>query len=147
MLKRRTLLHGGLATATALLAPQARACEFFTTTLRVWHPWTRAAAADAAAVTICLRFDEVHQADRLIGVASPVATGARLLGAGPGEAVNLPIPAGQETALGEDGVLLQLVGLRHELALGRSYPLTLTFERGGSLQATLNTDYTPLRFS
>ena len=34
-----------------------------------------------------------------------------------------------------------LVGLRHALMVAREYPLTLVFERSGSVQATLSVDY------
>lgn len=135
---RRALLQAGLLLCAAAVAPRARACEFFATTLRVTHPWTRATAPDADSCIVSLKIDEVSCDDRLVGVRSPVATGARVDGA---DAVDVAIPAGRETVFGDGGPTLRLVGLRHPLEIARSYPLELVFERGGVVAATLNVDY------
>ena len=142
---RRSLLRTGLAFGASLALPAARACEYFSVNLRVTHPWTRASGADARYAIVCMKFDAVAQADRLIGVQTPVAEGAEMGGAQAGKAVNFLIPAGEETALAEEGTHLRLVGLRFPLEVARSYPLQLIFERGGALDATLNVDY--LRFN
>jgi periplasmic copper chaperone A len=140
--KRRTALKTGVAAAVALALPSARACEFFSRTLRVYHPWTRARPQSAAFAVVCMKFDQVEIADRLIGVATPVAARTELAGREEARSeIDLPIPAGQETVLGETGATLRLVGLKHALELGRSYPLELTFETGGVLSATLQVDY------
>jgi len=141
---RRGLLRAGLALGASLALPAARACEYFSVNLRVTHPWTRASGADARYAIVCMKFDAVAQADRLIGVQTPVAEGAEMGGTQAGKAVDFLIPAGQETVLAEEGTHLRLVGLRFPLEVARSYPLQLIFERGGALDATLNVDY--LRF-
>ena len=88
-----------------------------------------------------MKFDEVTVADRLIGVETPVAEGAELVGAGTGAGVDLLIPEGQETLLSDDGTHVRLVGLKHPLFIGRSYPLQLSFEKGGMVNARLTVDY------
>jgi copper(I)-binding protein len=139
---RRLLLRGLMASGLVACLPSARACEFFCTTLRVTHPWTRASAANATTAIISMRFDEVAEDDRLLGVETPVATAAELGGAGAGSReLNFLIPAGKETALSESGTFIRLTGLKHPLQLGRSYPLTLVFEKGGRIEADLSVDY------
>lgn len=142
--RRRDVLHAGLALCASLALPAARACEFTSSTLRVTHPWTRATESDARFAVVCMKIDEVIEADRLIGVETPVAAGAELAGAGEGGSVNLLIPPGRETLLSEEGVHIRLLGLAGPLLVGRAYPLSLMFEKGGLMYAQLNVDYTSL---
>ena len=144
-LSRRHLL---VALGTAALLRPARACEFFSSHLRIWHPWTRATRVDADSARLCLRFDEVRQSDRLIGVETPVAAGARLAGPGapsgePG--LSLLIRAGEELTLSEDGLHIELLDLQQPLQVGRSFPLRLVFESAGPVETALNVDYASLR--
>lgn len=142
---RRSVLQAGLAAGLSLALPAARACEYFSPTLRVTHPWARASAPGASVARVSMKFDDVSQDDRLIGVHTPVASGAELAGPGaePGaeRGLNLAIPSGRETLLSEGGLHLRLTGLQLPLEVGRSYPLKLVFERGGTVNATLNIDY------
>lgn len=150
---RRRALQASLAAGLTLALPAARACEYFAPTLRITHPWTRASAHGASTAVVSMKFDDVSQDDRLIAVQTPVATGAEIAGLGPrpetrlegppaaGSSLNLLIPSGQETLLSETGLHLRLTGLTLPLEVGRSYPLRLTFERGGVVNATLNVDY------
>ena len=140
--RRRDLLRAGLALGAATALPQARACEYFAAHLRITHPWTRAAADGARSAVLCMKFDEVTRADRLIAVETPVAAGAEMGGLLRGPKVDFPIPAGQESLLSEAGTFVRLVGLAAPLQVGRSYPLTLVFERSGVIEASLNVDYT-----
>lgn len=139
--RRRAVLHAGLAVGVALVAPAARACEFFTTHLRVLRPWTRATAQGDAFAVLCMTFDQVTSADRLIGIETPVAAGAELAGVGAGPSVDLVIPAGQETVLSESATFIRLLRLKHPLEMGRSYPLRLVFEKGGAVDADLDVDF------
>lgn len=143
-LPRRHLL---VALGSAAFLPQARACEFFSANLRIWHPWTRATRVDADSARLYMRFDEVRRTDRLIGVETPVAAGARL--AGPGaptqaQGLSLLIREGQELALTEDGLHIELLDLQQPLQIARSFPLRLVFE-SGPVEALLNVDYAALR--
>lgn len=142
MLTRRRALHASLAAGVSMLVPAARACEFFTTTLRVTHPWARASAAGASAAIVSMVFDEVAVTDRLVGVSTPVAERAELGGLGGTGPIDFAIPQGRESVLNETGVFVRLVGLRHALELARTYPLTLEFEKGGTVEADLTIDYT-----
>src|ERR1700716_3915897 len=147
--QRRTVLQAGLALCASLVVPPARACEFFTSTMRITHPWTRATAPDATSAVLCMKFDEVTETDRLIGVETPVAEAAELAddkdSAAAGRAVSFLIPAGRETLLSDDGTHIRLLGLKQPLFVGRSYPLELAFEKSGTVIATLNVDFLGLR--
>jgi copper(I)-binding protein len=135
----------GLGVGISLVLRPARACEYFASTLRVMHPWTRATADGAGTAVVCMKFDEVSRDDRLIGVETPVAERAEMGGPQAGMPVSVPIPAGQETWLHEAGTHVRLAGLKFPLEMGRAYPLKLVFEQGGVINATLNVDY--VRFS
>ena len=141
MTTRRHLL---IALGTTALARPAAACDFFSSHLRIWHPWTRATRVDAETAKLCMRFDEVNRTDRLIGVETPVAGGVRLAGPGApegGAGLSLLIREGQELTLTEDGLHLELLDLQQPLQIGRSYPLRLVFEAAEPVNALLNVDY------
>src|SRR5262249_27538467 len=121
----------------SLIVRPARACEYFSPTMRITHPWTRASAPDATSAVVCMKFDEVNEADRLIGVETPVADRAELVG-------DFSIPMGGEVVLSEEGAHVRLVGLKQPLFVGRAYPLDLAFERGGVVSAKLNVDFVGL---
>ena len=140
-MQRRLLLQGAVGSGLVLAGLPVRACEFFASTLRVTHPWTRATPDDATSAIVCMRFDEVMQDERLVGIDTPVATGAELLRGDTPGAIDLPIPRGRETLLSERGTRLRLTGLTMPLEVGRSYPLRLHFESAGLLRAVLTIDY------
>jgi copper(I)-binding protein len=140
-LDRRHLLRAAVAGGLVACLPRARACEFFATNLRVTHPWTRASAAGASTAIVSMKFDEVTQADRLIAVETPVASGAEMGGLRTDSRVNFALAAGQNYALSEAGIYIRLLGLKQPLELGRSYPLTLVFEHSGAVSAELSVDY------
>lgn len=143
---RRHLLRTGLALGAVCALRPARACEYQADYLRVTHPWTRATAADASTAVLCMRLDEVTATDRLIGASTPVASAVEMGGALGGQPVDLLVPQGSVVELHEDGPHLRLTGLRHALQTGREYPLTLEFERSGTVLARLSVDFTALRF-
>ncbi|WP_162245931.1 MULTISPECIES: copper chaperone PCu(A)C [unclassified Roseateles] len=144
-LLRRHLL---IALGAAGIGSPALGCEFFSSHLRIWHPWTRASRVDADTAKLCMRFDEVQRTDRLIGIKTPVAGGARLVGAAAdagAQGLSLLIRAGQELQLTEDGLHIELLDLQQPLQVGRSYPLHLHFEFAEPVKVALNVDYAGLR--
>ncbi len=142
-LARRSVLRAAGALCLPMFGPPAQACEYFSSTLRIGHPWTRATAHGATQATVCMTLNEVTTADCLIGLETPVAQSAEFVSpdgssAGP---LALELPAGSETVLGETGLRLRLLGLHHALEVARSYPLILTFRQSGRVSAVLNVDY------
>lgn len=155
-LHRRHLLRAALGLGGLGCLPQARACEFFTPNLRIFHPWTCASEPGATTAVVCMRFDQVLEDDRLTGVETMLATGAQLAtapgatsGSAAASAMPLPfdIPAGLETVLSDKGTHLLLTGLTQPLFVGRAYPMTLRFARGGEVPAQLTVDYPSFRFA
>lgn len=144
-IRRRRLLHAGLALCASVAVPTARACEFFAPNLRVVHPWTRATTLEDGFAVLCMGFDQVTLADRLIGVETPMAGGAEMGGPGAGRKLSFAIPAGRESLLSETGPHVRLVRLKQPLELGRSYPLKLVFEKGGVVAADFEVDYERMR--
>jgi copper(I)-binding protein len=140
---RRNILLAGAGLGAALVLPEARACEFFCTTLRVTHPWTRASKPGQTTALVSMKIDEVLQTDRLIAVESPVAAGAVMAGKDGADVskLDLVFPQGVETEVGEAGPRLKLVGLKFPLEIGRAYPMRLVFEKGGVINADLSVDY------
>lgn len=143
--QRRRLMQAGLLGSLGLLGRRAQACEFYTSTLRVTHPWTRATPDGADSAIVCMKFDEVHQADRLIGIQTELATSAVLGGLKASDRVDFDIPRGQPCELAESGTYLRLKGLTQPLEVGRSYPIRLVFAVGGTLNADLSVDYDRFR--
>jgi copper(I)-binding protein len=146
-MNRRDALGASLLLFASMFVPKARACEFYTSTLRITHPWTRATALDATTAVLCMKIDEVTTSDRLIGVETPVASGAELVKDGASRTLNLAIAKGSETFLSEEGTHIRLLGLKLPMLVGRSYPLKLVFEKGGVVDTSLNVDYTGKTFS
>jgi copper(I)-binding protein len=70
-----------------------------------------------------------------------VATGVQLAGTAPDTPLDLSIPAGSLIEMHEQGLHLQLTGLRLDLEAGRSYPLELQFARSGVVRAVLSVDF------
>jgi len=140
---RRLALHAGLATGASLALPwrSARACEVITTHLRITHPWARASGPGEDSAMVCMKFDDVTLTDRLVLVETPVARSAEMGGQGAAPQVNFVIPQGQETYLAEAATFVRLTGLNLPLEVGRSYPLRLGFEKGGTYNAVLSVDY------
>jgi copper(I)-binding protein len=144
-LNRRHLI---IALGAAGLARPAQACEFFSSRLRIFHPWTRATRIDADTARLFMRFDEVETSDRLVGIQTPLAGGARLAGPGaPADAqgLSLLIPAGETLTLAEDGLHIELLDLKQPLQIGRSYPMHLHFEAAEPVKAMFNVDFAGLR--
>jgi len=144
--QRRLALQAASVACLAWAWPQARACEYETGLLRITHPWVRSTSADATTAVMFMRFDEVNTADRLIGVSTPVASGAEMGGAQAGQAVSIAVPVGGITELSEDGLHVRLTGLNRQLHAGRNYELTLEFERSGTVLARLTVEFPTQRF-
>lgn len=139
---RRHALRAGAALGLGLAGVRTHACEFFASTLRVTHPWTRATPDGADSAWVCMTFDEVREDERLIGVRTPVAARVELLGPDGGLLpLDFAIPAGRITRLAEHGPRLRLGGLAMPLELTRTYPLQLEFAKAGVLRADLSVDY------
>lgn len=103
----------------------------------VTNAWARATPgkAENGAAYLTIRSPT---ADRLVSVSSPIAKKAELHTMSMSGTVmqmrpvaGIDIPAGQPVTLKPGGEHVMLQGLEHPLQEGQSFPLTLSFEKGG----------------
>lgn len=118
-----------------------------TTGISVERPWSRETApgqdAGGGFLTIHNAGDE---ADRLTGGATPIAGDVQIHTVDMEGGVmrmrelaeGLEIPAGETVTLAPGGYHIMLMGLREPLARGAGVPLTLEFERAGTIAVTLD---------
>jgi copper(I)-binding protein len=109
--------------------------------IEIDNPWSRAtvsAATNGVAYLTITNRDTTS--DRLVEVASPIAGQAELhqmqmendmAKMWPLDSVE--IPAGGTVALAPHGAHIMLMGLKAPLELAQTFPLTLTFEKAGSI--------------
>jgi copper(I)-binding protein len=127
---------------TAGIAFPSYAHEYKLGDLRIGHPWARATPGHspngAAYLTLST---EGAQADRLTSVATPVAAKAELhthlmegnvMKMRPVEAIE--VAPGAPIVLQPGGLHVMLIGLKAPLKEGERFPLTLTFERAGTIE-------------
>jgi copper(I)-binding protein/uncharacterized protein YcnI len=107
--------------------------------IAVEQPFARATPAKVGGVFLMLK-NGGGTADKLVKAASPVAESVELhTHIKDGDAMrmraveNIPVPANGQTALEPGGYHIMLIGLKQALKEGGSFPLTLTFEKAGSV--------------
>ncbi len=140
-----------LLAVAAFVAP-AVAQEFHAGPIAIGHPWTRPTSGTTAPGVGYMVLDNRGPADdRLLSAASPAAEAvtmhrtevrdgiARML---PQEA-GIAIPAHGSVSLEPGGYHLMLGGLKAPLALGQAVPLTLTFEKAGTVTVELKAERRP----
>lgn len=131
-----------LAAATfAAFAFPAFAHEQQIGNLLLHHAWARATPAGAKTGAVYVRIDNHGmEADRLIGVAGAIAAKVEVhnmtmsgdtMQMGP--AGEVEIPSHGSVALEPHGLHIMLMGLTKPLNEGDTFPVTLTFEKAGSV--------------
>ncbi|WP_341912662.1 DUF1775 domain-containing protein [Ferrovibrio terrae] len=107
--------------------------------IQVLQPFARATPAKVGGVFLTLK-NAGGTADKLLKAASPVAETVELhTHIKDGDAMrmravdNIPVPAHGQTALEPGGYHVMLIGLKQALKEGTSFPLTLTFEKAGTV--------------
>src|SRR5262249_42607670 len=124
------VLAVGLAFASAAIAQ--------TNQPEVTNAWARATPGKAENGAAYLTLQS-PTADRLVSVSTPVAKKAELHTMSMSGGImqmrpldGIDVPAGQPVTLKPGGEHVMLLGLGHPLQEGQSFPLTLTFEKGGT---------------
>lgn len=139
---RKFLVAIGAVLAMTVFSADAWARDYKLGDLTIQQPWARASigAAKAGAAYLIVT-NTGGEADRLIGVASPAAKRAeihaQLIEAGVSkmrrvEAVE--VAPGEPAVLRPGGLHIMLMGLNAPLIEGELLPLSLTFERAGTVE-------------
>ena len=139
----RTLI---IATALALSAPAALACETFTVgDLTVEHAWSRATIGAGRPGVFYVEITNTGDTDdALVGIATSAA-GMPMLHeteiadgiASMPHAMSIPVLAGQSVQHAPGGYHGMLMDLSTALKEGDSFPVTMTFEKAGEVTVTV----------
>lgn len=135
LLLRRALKGMGLlALAAAGLAAQAH--EYYANGFLLVHPWANPTEPGATEVPIYFVVDDIVREDRLLSAWSMWADGVDLRpggdAAGPALA-DLPFGPGPAAEFGPGKPHMVVRGLRAPLQWGRSYSMTMVFEKAGPI--------------
>jgi periplasmic copper chaperone A len=134
--------------ALAFASAAAIAHDYTLGDLRIDHPYARPTPPGARTGGAYFTIRNVGKApDRLLRVSSPVAQAAELHSMTmDGTLMRMrPVPAldiaaGSMVTLGSGGYHVMLTGLRRRLTVGDSVPLTLKFERAGTLDVSASVE-------
>jgi len=141
----RTILAA--VTVTLLISGQAAAHSVTIGALSLTDLWTRATPPSAPTAGGYLTIENTGaEADRLIGIASPVAgraevhemttkDGTMIMRPAPG---GIEIPAGGTVALAPGGFHIMFMDLKEPFVEGGKVPVTFTFEKAGSIDTFLH---------
>jgi copper(I)-binding protein len=136
----RVVLGGFLALFIAV-ANAGQPHQYKLGPLEIDTPWSRTTPGDAPNGVIYVTIKNTGaEPDRLTGVESPAADQTQIHDMKVEGDVSsmwligeLDVPAGQTVALAPDHAHIMLVGLKKPLEVGQTFPLTLTFEKAGSV--------------
>jgi copper(I)-binding protein len=141
-------MHRFLRIAAVALAVStaggAAAHDYTLQSLRIDHPFARATPPGATSGGVYLTIENRGRLpDRLVRVASPAAASVELHSMMMDGNVmrmrsiaGLDIAPGAKVALGSAGYHVMLIGLVRPLAVGDRIPVTLTFEKAGSIDVS-----------
>ena len=112
--------------------------------ITVTGAWSRVTPIATIPAVIYLTVTDSGAADSLIAAETPIAQSASLhlshlvnglMVMDP--VATLPVSAAQPLSLSPDGYHIMLDGLTHPLAVGETFPLTLTFTHAGKITVTV----------
>ncbi len=134
-----------LLAATFAIAAPALAHDYMQGDIHIMKPWSRplppVSANGAAYMTLV---NKGNTPDKLVSVSTPMAMKAELhthtmeggmMKMRRVEAIEI-VP-GKPSVLKPGGHHVMMMGLKEPLVEGKSYPLTLTFERAGTVEGTV----------
>ena len=139
---RSGLLAGVAILAGLALSGAVRAHEYKLGDITIQHPWARASIGAAKAGAAYLTVTNAGEAvDRLAGVSSPRAGRVDFHGSLIEDGVAkmrrveaIEVAPGEPAVLRPGGLHVMLMGLTAPLIEGELLPLTLTFERAGTVE-------------
>ncbi|HWA46216.1 MAG TPA: copper chaperone PCu(A)C [Hypericibacter adhaerens] len=136
----RDMLGGFLALFIAV-ASAGQAHHYKQGPIEIDNPWARATVTAAPnGVAFVSLTNTGSEPDQLTDVASPAADMAQVHDMKVENDVmqmwlvgHVDLPAGGTVALAPNGLHIMLLGLKKPLAVGETFPLTLTFKKAGSI--------------
>jgi len=142
-MKRISIFKQSLLLAV-LLSPAlfAQAHDYSVGELQIEHPWSREMPPSApSAAAYFVVHNQGAEADRLLGVQTPVAGTAELHQVTHADGLmkmqqvsSVEIPAGGAATFAPMGYHVMLFNLKQSLRDGERFPLTLTFEKAGAVE-------------
>lgn len=138
--RRTTVLAVALGPILAVTRDRAAlAHEYYTRSFTIIHPWSLPTATDRTArVPVYMKFEQIAAPDRLVGAISRVTASVELVGPDGARVDAIDIPVGPTHEFTADGPHLVLVDLATRFRMGRQYPLTLHFERSGTVDTDIS---------
>jgi periplasmic copper chaperone A len=134
------------ATALSLLSAIGFAQQNVGSSISVEHAWARASAGTTGAAYLSVT-NQGTTPDRLLAVETPAAERAALHESTLENGVMkmrplgpVTIAPGQSLQLKPGADHVMLMGLKHPLKAGESFPLTLTLEKAGDVQVTVKVE-------
>jgi periplasmic copper chaperone A len=135
-----------ISLAAAIFLPSiTMAHEYYTASFVIVHPWTAPSGPDEKDAVIYMKFDEISANDKLISATSQFAERAELHEAIPAEGVakskklkEIAIEKNSSIELHDKGSYIKLIGLKQKFEFGRSYPMTLVFEKSGPVPVMIS---------
>jgi copper(I)-binding protein len=128
-----------LALLGSLLPFGSTAHEYYAKGFTLIHPWAEATKPDVKQAAIYMKFEQVSEKDRLLSAETRFAGKVELHSGPEADAGrqkplrSIELPAGRDTELAPGGRYLLLRDLKVPLEWGRSYEMTLRFEKGGEV--------------
>lgn len=138
----------GAAVAALTIATATFAHDYTLGDLKIDHPWARASAGAAANGAAYMTITTAGAAaDQLVKAASPVADKVELhTHILDGDVMRMRPVSGITVNVGEPAVLrpgglhVMLIGLKEPLKEGSQFPLTLTFEKAGTVTVQVDVE-------
>lgn len=141
------LALGGLSFSGSLPASDLQAHEFKKGSLMIDHPVARTTIPDRPGAAYATIKNMGMEDDRLIAASSPKAGRIELHThimengiARMREVEGIDVPAGGTAELKPGGDHIMLFKLENALSEGETFPLTLTFEKAGDVEVTVNVE-------
>lgn len=141
-------LTAALSIGALLSGSPALAHGFKAGSIEIGHPWSRATPPGARTGAGYLTLSNAGSADdKLVSASSPSAEKVEVHEMSITDGVmnmrrvdGLAIPAGGSAALAPGGYHLMLMGIKAPFKEGQMIPVTLTFEKAGSVEVQLQVD-------
>lgn len=135
----------GLAAVLVVLAGSAMAKDYTLAGLTIAQPWTRVTPGAIKTGSAYLSVTNTGGAmDRLVGASSPAAERAELHNhemegniARMRPVTAIDLPPGKTAELKPGGLHIMLIGLKEPIRMGKPVPLTLRFEKAGTVEVEL----------